>query len=164
MAGLASPGMAAAAWANPANKASRPRPYPPPWIGKAITSVSDIRAISASGMVIDPRSNPPGPSRHAGGHQQTGAQPACAASAGTPVARIVAGLGDGDFNQLLAVTGGLRPYDGSRQRVDVTVVTLTAVPRPEPGWLRREGHHRSAAVLASARLPGPLVALLACVT
>src|SRR5829696_5171258 len=56
-----------------------------------------------------------GPSRHVGGHTATGAQPARTALGRSLVVRILAGLGDGDSNQLLAVPRGPRPHDGGRQ-------------------------------------------------
>jgi hypothetical protein len=154
----ASLGMAAAAWASPANKPSRRR-QPQPWIGRGRASASDIHMPSRIGGVTAPklRPAPQGPSRQTGGDKTTGTQPAGAVPARSPVVRILAGLGDGDSNQLLTVPRGHRPHDGGRKRVEVTMLmTLLAVTRAELGMVAmgRRSVRCGAGSGASARFSG----------
>ena len=148
-AGSSSPGMAAAARASPANKASRRR-HLRPWIGRTGTVASDVYMPNPARMVIDRRSDAQWPSptrRRTQGDRHATRTHRRGQVAGSPDRGRA---GDGDSNQLLAVPRGHRPHGGGRQRVEVTVsLTLLAVARAEPGWPQPDRYHRWAAVLGS---------------
>ena len=158
-AGSSSPGMAAAARASPANKASRRR-HLRLWIGRTGTVASDVYMPNPARMVIDRRSDAQRPSptrRRTQGDRHATRTHRRGQVAGSPDRGRA---GDGDSNQLLAVPRGHRPHGGGRQRVEVTVsLTLLAVARAEPGWPQPDRYHRWAAVLVVAHSASALVAV-----
>ena len=160
MTGLACPGTAGVASASPANKPSRRR-RPRPWIDRPGASASEVRMPSPARMVMDRRSGPPRaiPTRgRPPGDRRATRMRRRGRVAGSR--NRIRALGEGEINQLLAVTEVLGHMtvagNGLGDRPDGLAGCWSDRTR---GMAAMRGHRRSAAVLESASLPGPLVAV-----
>jgi hypothetical protein len=158
--GLACPGTAGVVSASPANKPSRRR-RPRPWIDRPGASASEVRMPSPARMVMDRRSGPPRaiPTRgRPPGDRRATRMRRRGRVAGSQ--NRIRALGEGEINQLLAVTEVLGHMtvagNGLGDRPDGPAGCWSDRTR---GMAAMRGHRRSAAVLESASLPGPLVAV-----